>query len=66
MKDSSNDDPTEQPAKAAPSPASLKRYSISILEWKDGRLVCRSYWDTIGKPKEPTTSGDASKHTSDC
>ena len=66
MKDSTNDSPTDPPAKADPSPASLKRYSISILAWKDGRLVCQSYWDTIGTPKKPATPDAPSKHTSDC
>ena len=66
MKDSANDGPPEPPSKADPSPASGKRYSISILAWKDGRLVCQSYWDTIGAPKKPTVPDAASKHTSDC
>jgi len=66
MKDSSNADPTEPPTKAVTSPLSRTRYSISIIERKDGRLVCQSYWSTIGAPKEPTTPDAASKRTSDC
>ena len=66
MKASSNDGSTEPPAEAGPSPASMMRYSISIIERQDGRLVCQSYWSTIGTPKEPTAPDAASKHTSDC
>jgi hypothetical protein len=66
MKDSSNNGPTEPSAEADPSPLSLMRYSISIIERKDGRLVCQSYWSTIGAPKEPTTPDAASKRTSGC